>query len=365
MNATQPQDPGIEGLEEVAADEPLKGYPIDSLQIRQEPRTIFEVVRRIQQGVYIMDPEFQRDFVWSLEMQSRLIESVLMRIPLPVFYLAENREGKLVVVDGLQRLTTFKRFLDGRFALALDNEELKGKTFQSLSAKLQNRIEDAQLILYILDYKVPERAKLDIFERVNSGQPITRQQMRNCLYVGPATRWLREETKTELFQEATGHSLDSRTMKDREVANRFCAFALLGYQKHKGDMDSFLAEGLDVMNRMDEKELEALSQRFRRGLENNVQLFGKHAFRKHEPDQKARNPFNVALFDVFSVLMTDIPPERVAAHADALRQGFFSLMKDREFFQAISQATSTPANIRARFEKAVQMLAGVLDADSH
>ena len=93
--------------------------------------------------------------------------------------------------------------------------------------------------------------------------------------------------------------------------------------------------------------------------------FGKHAFRKHEPDQKARNPFNVALFDVFSVLLADISAEQVAAHADALRQGFFSLMKDREFFQAISQATSTPANIRARFEKAAQMLAGVLDADSH
>jgi hypothetical protein len=364
MNATQPPDPGIEGLDD-GADEPFEGYPIDSLQIRQETRTIFDVVGRIQKGGYVMDPEFQRDFVWSLEMQSRLIESVLMRIPLPVFYLAENREGKLVVVDGLQRLTTFKRFLDGQFALELDNEELKGKTFQSLPAKLQNRIEDAQLILYILDYKVPERAKLDIFERVNSGQPITRQQMRNCLYVGPATRWLREEAKTTLFQEATGHSLDSRTMKDREVANRFCSFALLGYQKHKGNTDGFLAEGLDIMNKMDERELEALSQRFRRGLENNIQLFGRHAFRKHEPDQKTRYPFNVALFDAFSVLMADISPERVAAHADALRQGFFSLMKDREFFQAISQATSTPANIRARFEKAAQMLAGVLDADSH
>jgi hypothetical protein len=365
MNATQPPDPGIEGLDD-GADEPFEGYPIDSLQIRQETRTIFDVVGRIQKGGYVMDPEFQRDFVWSLEMQSRLIESVLMRIPLPVFYLAENREGKLVVVDGLQRLTTFKRFLDGQFALELDNEELNGKTFQSLPAKLQNRIEDAPLILYILDYKVPERAKLDIFERVNSGQPITRQQMRNCLYVGPATRWLREETRTELFQEATGHSLNTRTMRDREVANRFCSFALLGYQKHKGDMDSFLAEGLDFMNGMDERELEELRQRFRRGLENNVHLFGKHAFRKHERGRQARNPFNVALFDVFSVLLADVSPERVAAHAaDAFREGFFSLMNDAEFFQAISQATSTPANIRTRFEKAKQMLAGVLDADSH
>lgn len=149
------------------------------------------------------------------------------------------------------------------------------------------------------------------------------------------------------------------------MANRFCSFALLGYQKHKGDMDSFLAEGLDFMNRMDERELEVLRQLFRRSLENNVHLFGKHAFRKHERGQQARHPLNVALFDVFSVLMADISPERVAAHADALRQGFFSLMNDAEFFQAISQATSTPANIRTRFEKARQMLAGVLDADGH
>ncbi len=109
MNAELPDNQGVEEIDEGVADEPLKGYPIDSLQIRQETRTIFEVIRRIQQGFYIMDPEFQRDFVWTIEKQSRLIESVLMRVPLPVFYLAENPEGKLIVVDGLQRLTTFKR----------------------------------------------------------------------------------------------------------------------------------------------------------------------------------------------------------------------------------------------------------------
>ena len=368
MNPTQPQDDGIEEVDEGVADEPLKGYPIDSLQIRHETRTIFEVIRRIEQGVYIMDPDFQRDFVWSAEKQSRLIESVLMRIPLPVFYLAENSEGKLIVVDGLQRLTTLKRFRDDELPLALSNEDLNGKRFRDLPAKLQNRIEDAQIILYILDYKVPERAKLDIFHRVNSGEPISRQQMRNCLYVGPATRWLREEVQTALFQKATGTSLagaPSRTMKDREVVNRFCSFTLLGYHRHKGDMDAFLAEGLERMNKLDEKELEELRHRFHRSLENNLQVFGKHAFRKHYPNQTGRSPFNVALFDVFSVLLADYAPEPIAANADAIRQGFFSLMKEQSFFQAISQATSTPANIRARFEKATQMLAGALDADSN
>ena len=87
----------LEGLE---VEHDLGEFPIDTLLIRNERRTVFEVVRRIGQGGYIMNPDFQRDFVWDREKQSKLIESVLMRIPLPVFYLAENQEGKVIVVDG-------------------------------------------------------------------------------------------------------------------------------------------------------------------------------------------------------------------------------------------------------------------------
>jgi hypothetical protein len=178
-------------------------YPIDTLLIRNEPRTVHDVLRRIEKGAYIMDPDFQRDFVWDEHKQSKLIESVLMRIPLPVFYIAENTEGQMVVVDGLQRLSTFKRFYENGFALKLpERNELNKKKFKDLSPKLQNRIEDCNLILYIIDSKVPAQALLDIFERVNSGQPLTRQQMRNCLHTGPATRFLKKEVATEIFKEA-------------------------------------------------------------------------------------------------------------------------------------------------------------------
>jgi len=90
-------------------------------------------------------------------------------------------------------------------------------------------IEDTQLTLYILDAKAPERAKLDIFERVNSGAPLTRQQMRNCLYNGRATVWLKEVASTPVFIEATGESLDAKRMRDREAINRFCAFSIIGW----------------------------------------------------------------------------------------------------------------------------------------
>src|ERR1700730_18477780 len=180
-------------------------YPLDSVFVRSETRTIGEVVRRIRADRYDLSPDFQREFLWSIEKQSRLIESCLMRLPLPVFYVAEAKDGRIVVVDGLQRLTTFKRFLDNEFHLKFPHADediprpnpLESKRFKDLQLNLQERIEDTQLTLYVLDAKAPERAKLDIFERVNSGEPLTRQQMRNCLYNGPATHWLKNAAQSE------------------------------------------------------------------------------------------------------------------------------------------------------------------------
>ena len=185
-------------------------YGLDSVFVRNENRSISDVIRRIDNKRYIMDPDFQRDFVWPEDKQSKLIESCIMRIPLPVFYLAEAKDGRIVVVDGLQRLTTFHRFVKGHFRLkGLASPQfvegahpLEGRKFSALTIELQERILDTQLITYILDSKAPERARLDIFERVNSGVPLTRQQMRNALYSGPATTWLKQAAESISFKLA-------------------------------------------------------------------------------------------------------------------------------------------------------------------
>ena len=276
-------DEEIEGLESTSDESLWKDYPIDTLHINTENRSIFEVLRRIRSGRYILDPDFQRDFIWPTDKQSKLIESVLMRIPLPVFYLAEDNEGRVVIVDGLQRLSTFKEFVDGNTVLRLpEREELDGRTFEQLPFKFQNRIEDFNLTLYTIDSKVPERARLDIFERVNSGIPLTRQQMRNSLFMGPGTVFLKTEATTDIFREATGKSLNYRTMRDREFVNRFCAFKVLERSQYTGDMDVFLALALKTMNKMNSEQLNTLSGTFRASMTNNLEVFGRHAFRKHD-----------------------------------------------------------------------------------
>ena len=295
-------DPEIEEIEGIgsAEDEALGDYPLDTMLIRNENRTIYDVLRRIEQGQFIMDPDFQRDFIWDVEKQSKLIESVLMRIPLPVFYIAENEDGRMVVVDGLQRLSTFQNFVNGGLSLRLpDNSGLNGKMFTGLENRLQNRVEDCNLTLYVIDSKAPERARLDIFERVNGGVPLTRQQMRNCLYMGPGTRLLKEEADKPLFLEATGRSLNRARMRDREFINRFCGFQLFSLDEYRGDMDLFLSLTLRKMNSLGTEQLEKLSAQLRTGLMNNLGLFDRYAFRKHTSDQEGRRGFiNASLWDV-------------------------------------------------------------------
>ncbi len=362
ITCTNPAEEEIEGLGD-DEDASWGDYPIDTLLIRNESRTIHDVLRRIEKGTFVMDPDFQRDFIWDEQRQSKLIESVLLRIPLPVFYLAEDKEGRMIVVDGLQRLSTFNLFVNNKLALALPEQaELHKKRFKDLSAKLQNRVEDCNLILYVIDAKVPERARLDIFERVNSGVPLTRQQMRNSLYQGKATRFLRDEANSALFKKATGGSLNVQTMRDREFVNRFCAFQLLKIEEYKGDMDDFLAQGLKHMNGLSDMKLNKLAAEFRTTLANNYAVFEKHAFRKHTDPTASRSVLNASLWDVMSTGLSLYSEQYVETNAKSLRDAFYALMQNQEFVTCITYGPNDPRKVRGRFAQAEQMFQEVLGA---
>jgi hypothetical protein len=295
-----------------------------------------------------------------------------MRIPLPVFYVAEAPDGRIMIVDGLQRLTTFARFLGNQLRLSgltsgetgQGSHELEGKRFSELPLKLQERIQDTQLTMYILDAKAPERARLDIFDRVNSGEPLSRQQMRNALHNGPATIWLRDTARAEPFQSATGGSLNAKTMRDREAINRFCAFRLLGRQKYtSGDMDGFLADGLRKLASMTNQERAALRTDFDQAMKLNIELFGQHAFRKSlaTPDA-ARSVINISLFEVCAVTMAGMSPPSGAVAKRHLRKAVVSLIEDAEFAKAITYSTNSTIPVQTRFEMMEQAMGAATGA---
>lgn len=365
----------IEGDE---VPEGIENYPLDDLLIRTESRAIQDVLRRIKNKQIDLDPEFQRAFLWNQEEQSKLIESVLMRIPLQVFYFAENEDGNLVVVDGLQRLTTFQRFYSDELKLELKaRDQLHGKIFSDIDAKLQIRFEDGQLTFYIIGSKVPERVRLDIFERVNGGTPLTRQQMRHAIYSGESTRLLTRLAAMDLFKIATGGALNSednvREMKDREAINRFLAYFLLGWRLYLDtNYDDFLARALRETNdRIRDKQAidrsltrEKATNAFVTSMKMNVEIFGKHAFRKSlEAPKGHRSAFNLALFDVFSTTLGRYDEHTLTqTKAKMIHTATTKLLNKKRFHDAVSFATLKASNVQIRFEMVEEMLAGVLGA---
>ena len=343
----------IEGLGDPLADVDENVYPLDDVMVRSETRTVAEVVKRIKRGRYLLDPDFQRDFVWEPSKQSKLMESCLMRIPLPVLYVAEGPDGKILVVDGLQRLTTFVRFLGDKLALTGIGRDhpLNGKRFSDLPIHLQERVEDTQLTLYILDKDAPKRARLDIFERVNSGAVLTRQQMRNAIYNGSGTRWLSGMAKKKIFLTATGRSLNAKTMRDREAINRFAGFCLLGWKSYdNGDMDEFLAKTLERLNSEDDGVLHELENAFVRSMRKNHELFGRHAFRRSlATDQGKRSVINISLFDVFSWAFTKIHRREINEDGEEIAQLVIDLFLEPDFENAITYSTNSTRQIRIRF----------------
>lgn len=344
----------IEGIDS-GYTESWGDYPLDTVFVRKENRTVAEVVKRIKNQRYKLDPEFQRDFVWNSTQQARLIESSLMRIPLPVLYVAEDKDGKIIVVDGLQRLTTFYNFLEDKFSLRDidsndENSLIRNKKFSQLPIQLQERIEDTQLTLYILDSKAPERARLDIFERVNSGVPLTRQQMRNCLYSGKSTRWLGDIAKSSIFQKVTGGSLDSKKMRDREAINRFCSFYIIGYKNYRGDMEEYLALALKAMNEMTDSKLEELKNTFMQTLDYLYILFGKHAFRKSiiNYSDDGKSVLNISLFDALTTVISKRIKMNNARNKSCDKRKVVKLLCFDGFTSSISTSTNNTKQVNMR-----------------
>jgi hypothetical protein len=372
---SQIDGPDVEGADDGSIDG-WGDYPLDAVFVRTELRSVSEVVKRIENQRYILDPDFQRDFVWPTPKQSKLIESCIMRIPLPVFYVAEAPDGRIIVVDGLQRLTTLSRFMSNQFRLTgLQNENksnvhpLEGKTFDELSINLRERVQDTQLTMYILDAKAPERARLDIFERVNSGEPLTRQQMRNALYNGAATNWLKDAASGLGFRKATGGSLNPKTMRDREAINRFCAFRLLSSEAYStGDMDTFLAMGLKALADLPPTDRDALRVDFDRAMELNYSLFGDHAFRKSLADQNpsgGRTVINISLFEVSAVLFSQLPSKVLEGEVarNRVRDSVVALFRDEAFVKAITYSTNSTAAVRVRFSAMKYALSEATDVE--
>ena len=352
--------------------------PYDPDQIRVDPKTfsLRQILDMIDEGDLELAPDFQRLKVWTIFQKSRLIESILLRIPLPAFYFSSDPAGKLQVVDGLQRLSTIHDFVrggkSGKDFFKLDGleylqDQIGQKDFKEINSPLwTRRLNNTQFIANVIDPQTPYRVKFDIFKRLNTGgSPLNAQEIRHCLSRPQSRDLLKRLAGNNSFRKATGGALsDSVRMVDREVVLRFCAFGFLpglaDYAK-SGSMDEFLNRATQLIDQTPIGQLEAIETAFVISMDNAHLLFDRHAFRKWHIKNDRILPFNRALFDVWSVLLTNYNSQQIIQSKSEIVIKFRELMSfDELFISSVSSGTSDVQKTERRFREVKKLLDSII-----
>lgn len=356
--------------------------PWDPGKIRISTRNLSlrEVVSQIESEELDLAPDFQREFVWKLRQQTRLIESVMLGIPLPAFYFNQDLEGAYQVIDGVQRLTTIQLFMSGDLVLQGKYMEylkdLDGCTFSELDVALQRRFRSSQIVVHVIEPQTPDEIKYDIFNRVNtSGTPLSAQEIRHAMSKSRSRTLLLNLTSLSSFDIATNFSFwkktvngkipDTNRMMNREMALRFCAFAFYDPLEYKAfaSMDAYLADFLKkVDGRSDSKSnfpdsvLARLVQGFNDAMVNCEIVMGASAFRRLGVSRK-RGPINRAIFEAQALALATVDTAQLKAKAPQVGKKLLSLFDDEEYVRSVTVGTGAAYRIEyrlARTREAVQ-----------
>lgn len=353
------------GVEVEKTDSETRGdKPWNPNDIRVDPKTfsLRQIIDMINDREIDLAPDFQRHRVWKQLQKSRLIESILLRIPLPAFYFSADKDGKMQVVDGLQRLSTISSFAKGEFSL--DNLEylqadLGGKHFADLKDSVwARRLHQTQIFVNVIDPQTPIKVKFDIFKRINTGgEPLNAQEIRHCMSQKTSRDFLKSCTELQSFRQAGAAAglVEHVRMADREVVLRFCAFYMLASLEEYGateSMDVFLTEATERLDRMSQSELGSLRQALDKALMNAQKLFGEYAFRKW-PASKGTvrlNPLNKALFEAWTVGLARHDWNELEPRGKDIVKAAREVMRDdRAFNEAISIGTGDLRKVKLRF----------------
>lgn len=333
----------------------------NDIDISIQQISLYYLLRRLKNNEFDLFADYQRHWnLWSLVQQSRLIESILIRIPIPSFYFDSGIDGKWQVVDGLQRVTTFYNFIVKENFKLVGLEflpEFNGYKFSELPKELQRRIEEFSLNIYLINRGTPEEVKFIIFSRINTGGiNLNSQELRYALNQGKATNLLIELAESEVFKVATFHSINPRRMNDFELINRFLAFYLFKIDYY-GNLDTFMNYCLVEINNKDFK-LEIIKEEFYKSMDYSIKIFGDNRFKKFDSSNNRKSRINKALFDTVSVNLAWLSVselENLLAHRNELNSELNLLFEDSFFNDSISFSTNSRQKVEYRFKVIFQL----------
>lgn len=336
-----------------------------------EQKSIRELEELYRDGDLDIQPYFQRRPVWDGGKRSRLIESVFLDVPIPMFYFAEREDEKLEVIDGQQRLRALFDFLNNKFTLrALDaKKDLTNKRFKNLEKMLQRKLKIASLPVVIVKKESDLDVKFDIFKRLNTGAvQLNDQELRNCIYRGLYNDFINKMAQNKRLFALLGIERPDPRMRDVEFVLRFFAFFNQTYLKYDTSMKRFLNREMENHKSFSESEKGRLKNIFEDALDITETVFGNKAFRKFymgsEEDPNGNwemKKVNKSLFDVVMWGFTRYKKNQVIPNTDAIREELLWLIsRGEEFIDAITYSTNDRKKVEIRFKKWLDSLETIL-----
>lgn len=356
------QSQGFETDKEDMPQSQKPGYGPNDIIVSTDSYSISDLMRMVDNEDIEIAPHFQRHFVWDRTRQSRLIESIFLGLPLPAIYLSEYDDGRMTIVDGLQRIRTIKAFIDNK--LRLCNMEYfdfcNGKTFENIKLpELQlRRFKRTQITCFKIDYRSPSQLKYDLFRRLNTGgKALNNQEIRNCLSRKPVQDTLYDMISSEEFKSATCRSIKDTRMAAQESALRFICFYdfytsaadLSGYD---GNMSRALDSCVERLNKASKQELDNYKKLFRDSMKLAKCVFGEYAFRKVSrgyQNSKRKSSINKSLMLATTVLLA-VNGDKYISDTNITDKFVDLLKKDKKLQDAISWSTSNKDNILHVFD---------------
>lgn len=351
-----------EPLEESTDEAPL---PVDERRLvtQSYDLSVGTLMEQWNDEILVL-PEIQREYVWSNSKASRLIESLLLNVPLPVLYFAEAPDDTYEIIDGHQRVASIARYLNNEFALSglrvlADADHLR-KRFHQLPSADQRRIRTRVIRAIIITDESHPSMKFEVFERLNTGSiALNAQEIRNSTHRGPFMQRVKELVRNETFRSAIGQKKPRPRMADNELAIRF--FALReGIDDYRPPLPRFLNRYCEVANALDADGLDELSSVFECAVQNVFAVFGENAFRLTDAKgERVDRAINRALAEAQLVAFSGVAAEDVLAKKAELVRALGDLHATTEFLDDIQRATSDRSRTQGRISQYVSAIESV------
>ena len=344
----------------------IRPFDPSKIDIDMKTMELSSIIERLEYNEINMNTDFQRKSgLWTKIQKSQLIESLLLRIPIPAFYFDGGIKDNWLIIDGLQRITALKEFVvDGTLELSgLEFfHDLEGMKYAELPRTFIRRIKETNIVAYIVKGGTPANVKYNIFKRINTGGlELKPQEIRHALYQGNATDLCKRFAKFPEFQMATTYSIRDDRMMDQEFVLRFLAVCYYGIDKYEGISDNYLNGAMEYLNSPESADQSAMEEQFKRVMAAAKSIMGKYAFRKLGED-KIRRPINKAIYEAWCRSLYGLENVQIALleqRRDRVYHDFLGLCNDPGFLQAIK--ASDKKSFFMRFTYVNDMLRGILN----